>query len=160
MDAPELEPRPRATSWQAPPDRHFSLDDIIPGRVLRGLVRIVRLPAGPILLALLFGLLALPSALLIRTYDMSNPEDFISGRTLDPLSPAVLLAALGALLAAVCVAAPIGGLVVRRHLILGGLVTILVAWIAAIVALPVLPSLVGLSYGAVDGIGDGGRRAQ
>lgn len=104
---------------------------------------------------LLFGLIALPSALLIRTYDMSNPEDFISGRTLDPLSPEVLLAALGAILAAVCVAAPIGWLIVRRHLILGGLVTILVAWIAAIVALPVLPSLVGLSYEAADGIGDG-----
>lgn len=147
--------RPPASAWQVSPDRKFSLDDIIPGPVLRVLVSIVRLPAGPIILALLFGLIALPSALLIRTYDMSDAQAFVSDRTLDPLSPAVLLAALGAILAAVCVAAPIGWLIVRRHLILGGLITILVAWITAIVALPFLPSLAGLSYGAVDPVGDG-----
>jgi hypothetical protein len=155
MDPPEPEPRPPAISWQAPPDRHFSLDDIIPRPILRGLVRIVRLPAGPILLALLFGLTALPTALVIPTYDMSISQDWIAGgTTLPPLGPAALLASLSAVLGAVFVAAPVGWLIVRRHLILGGLVSIGVAWIAAIVALPVLPSLFGLSYGAIPGLGE------
>jgi hypothetical protein len=156
MDTHDPDPRPPSAAWQAPPDRHFSLDDIIPGPILRGLVWIVRLPAGPILLALLFGLIALPSALLIPTFDMNTvtPDGIFGVAELPPLGPAVLLAALSAILGAVCGAAPIGWLIVRRHLILGGLVTICVGWIAAIVALPILPSLSGLSYGSVPGPGD------
>ena len=156
METREPNFRPPSGAWKVPPDRHFSLDDVIPGPLLRGLVWIVRLPAGPIVLALLFGLIALPSALQIPTWDMNTiTKDGTFGvAELPPLAPAVLLAALSAVLGAVGVAAPIGWLIVRRHLILGGIVTILIGWIAGIVALPVLPSLAGLPYGSVNGIGD------
>lgn len=148
--------RPPASAWQLPPDRHFSLDDIIPGPLLRALVTMIRLPAGPVLVALIFGLIAIPGALLLPTYDMTTvtSDGVFAVPELSPLSPTVVLAALGASLGAVFVAAPIGWLIVRRHLILGGLVTFLVAWIAGIAALPVLPSLAGLSYGSLPGPGD------
>jgi len=55
--------------------------------------------------------------------------------------------AAGAVLAAALVAGTIGGLIVRRHAKLGGLLTVLLAWEVAIAAIPLLSSLFHLDVG-------------
>jgi hypothetical protein len=49
--------------------------------------------------------------------------------------------AAGAVLGSAFVSGTIGGLIVRRHAVIGGMVSLLLAWLVAIAALPVLPGL-------------------
>jgi hypothetical protein len=133
--------------------RRPSLDKVLPHRALSALTALASLPAGSVLLAVLFGLIALPAVVLgVPAYDMDAVRPYWThdSAAIPALSAPVLQAAIGAVLASVLVAAPIGAVVARRHLVLGALATILTAWIVGIVALPVLPSLLGFRYGAVN----------
>jgi hypothetical protein len=116
-------------------------------RVYAGSI-IVRLAAGaigPTRLALILAVIALPAVVVgLPAYEGAGPPDMLA--TLSPLSPAVLLAILPAVLASALVAAPLGGWLERRRSWLGAVVAFSVAWIVAIVALPIGPFLAGLPY--------------
>jgi hypothetical protein len=122
--------------------------------VVSALTALASLPAGSVLLALLFGLVAVPILMFgVSGYDMTSvaPGSWKSNSpALSPLSAPVVQASIGAVLASVCVAAPIGAFVARRQVVLGALVTIVLAWVVGIIALPVLPSQFGFPYGAVN----------
>ena len=146
-------PRPSGPGWR-PVTRPYlsvtrrrpSLDHVLPDRVLVTLTAIASLPAGSVLLAMLFGLIALPAVMFgVTGYDVSGRDEI----AFPPLAPAVVFASIGAVLASVLVAAPIGAFLVRRQVVVGALTTIPLAWLVGILTLPVLPSLLGYSYGAV-----------
>jgi hypothetical protein len=130
------------------------LGKVLGRRALTALTALASLPAGPVLLALLFGFIALPAVMFgVSGYDMTSVEPGgwrANSAALSPLSAPVLQASIGAVLASVMVAAPIGAFVARRQAFVGAMVTIPLAWVAGIVALPVLPSYLGFPYGAVN----------
>lgn len=108
--------------------------------------------SGPTVLAVLLALLSLPLVAISLDAVQAPP-----GSDYDSLGffegcrfPVVALplndlgrwtAAAGAVLAAALVAGTIGGLIVRGHAKLGGILTLLLAWEVAIAALPLLPWL-------------------
>jgi hypothetical protein len=94
----------------------------------------------PTLLALLFGMLSLPVVAL--SLDLTDTPDI--GRW---------VGVLGAVLAAALMAGTIGAPLVRADALLGGLLTLVIAWVVAIVALPVLPVLLGCNDGGSLGFG-------
>jgi hypothetical protein len=102
----------------------------------------------PTLIAVLFGLLSLPFVALSL--------DATDSRVLNPAQvPWSDLGrwsgATGAVLAAALIAGTIGAPVARMHGVIGGLFTMLVAWIVAIAALPVLPVLLHFNHGGTLG---------
>jgi hypothetical protein len=157
----ESKPQPRPDPWASggqgptgpgwrPAKRRYlagrSLDHVLPLGLQARLAAIAALPAGSVLLALLFGFIALPAVMFgVTGYDTSGRDEIAFA----PLAPAVQLASVGAVLASVLVAAPIGAFIVRRQVVFGALLTIALAWLIGILTLPVLPSLLGFSYGAV-----------
>jgi hypothetical protein len=97
----------------------------------------------PLLLAVLFALLSLPLVAMSLDAAEYGPA---SGYGVHPVAiPGDDLgrwsAAFGAVLAASLVGGAIGARWVRAHAILGALSTTLIAWIAGIAALPVMPAL-------------------
>jgi ABC-type branched-subunit amino acid transport system permease subunit len=110
--------------------------------------------SGPTVLAVLLALLSLPLVAISLDADSGAPcgGGLFSGRTCiyDGLPLANLgrwAAAAGAVLTAALVAGTIGGMVVRRHAVTGGILTVLLAWEVAVAALPWLPSLLDLDVG-------------
>jgi len=118
--------------------------------------------SGPTALAVLLALLSLPLVAISLDAVQAPPgSDYDSRGFFDGCHfPVVALslidlgrwtAAAGAVLAAALVAGTIGGLIVRRHAKLGGILTLLLAWEVAIAALPLLPWLfhldVALGFG-------------
>jgi hypothetical protein len=101
--------------------------------------------AGPTALALLFALVAWP--LVALTMSAVYPVHYVPGPEL-PASPlARWSAAASAVFLSALVAGPIGGLMVRRRLIAGGLATFAMALAVAIASLPLLPILLGQQVG-------------
>lgn len=156
MTQPTPPPEPTGSGWQQPSGPFIALPsrpslDRLPPRLVSALVRIASLPAGATILACLFGLIALPTAIFgVPGYDMSLQRTWgMDAVALSPFSPAVLSASVGAVVASLLVA-PFGAVIVRRHLVTGALVTLTVAWFLGIFALPVAPSLLGFRYGAVN----------
>jgi hypothetical protein len=103
----------------------------------------------PTLLALVLALLALPIVAL--SLDVAN-YGAAAGPDFKPAQVSVLdfgrwSGALGAVVAAALIAGTIGAPMVRIHEVIGGLFTLLVAWVVAMAALPVLPVLLHLNYG-------------
>jgi hypothetical protein len=132
--------------------RRPSLDQLLAPKVLSALTGLVSVPGGAVLLASLLGLVAVPTVIFgVTGYDMGIDQNWSTSTPgLPPLSPAVVSAAIGAVGASVLIAAPIGAFVIRRHAVTGALLTFGLAWFAGILALPVAPSLLGYSYGAVN----------
>jgi hypothetical protein len=106
--------------------------------------------SGPTVLAVLLALVSLPFVALSLDAVQAPPGSDYDSRGLfegcrfpvDRLPLTDLgrwTAAAGAVLAAALVAGTIGGLIVRRHAKLGGILTFLLAWEVAIAALPLLP---------------------
>ncbi len=109
-------------------------------------------PYAPTLLAVLLAAAAWPLTALSLDTDTfvptteSGPLNLYVRELGIPLSatdPGRWAATGGAVFAAALVAGTIGGVVVRRHAITGALFTVVAAWIVGIVAMPVLPALLG-----------------
>jgi hypothetical protein len=110
--------------------------------------------SGPTVLAVLLALLSLP--LVAISLDAVQAPPWAGamncrGGLIDSREPCIYdglpladlgrwSGAAGAVLAAALVAGAIGGLIVRRHAKIGGLLTALLAWEVAIAAIPLLPA--------------------
>jgi hypothetical protein len=109
----------------------------------------------PVLVAILFALVSLPVVALslnVADYGLGLGSD------LNPIQvPAGDIGrwegAFGAVLAAGLVGGVIGSALVRVNALWGGLLTLLIAWVVAIAALPVLPVLLGANHGGALGFG-------
>jgi hypothetical protein len=111
--------------------------------------------SSPTVLAVLLALLSLP--LVAISLDAVQAPPWVGamnckGGIFDSREPCVYdglpltdlgrwAAAAGAVLAAALISGTIGGWIVRRHAVTGGIFTVLLAWEVAVAALPVLPSL-------------------
>jgi hypothetical protein len=120
-------------------------------RVVRG---VLTHWSGPTVLAVLLALLSLP--LVAISLDAVQAPPWVDamncrGGLIDSREPCIYdglpladlgrwSGAAGAVLAAALVAGAIGGLIVRRHAKIGGLLTVLLAWEVAIAAIPLLPA--------------------
>jgi hypothetical protein len=110
--------------------------------------RLARRRFGPVLLAVLFALISLPVVMLeVPGYDPATFTGSPGSPRLSLLDPAVLLASIGAVLAAAFVASAVVTALARGYATLGAVCVIPIAWMTAIFALPVLPALLGLPYG-------------
>jgi len=110
--------------------------------------------SGPTVLAVLLALLSLPLVAISLNAVQAPPwVDAMNcrGGLIDSQEPCIYVrlpladlgrwtGAAGAVLAAALVAGAIGGLIVRRHAKIGGLLTVLLAWEVAIAAIPLLPA--------------------
>jgi len=120
--------------------------------------RLLAEPAGPTALAVLFALVSLPIVALSLD-GVYAPAGVYLGQDQVGRLPLTDLgrwtAAAGAVLAAAVFSGTIGGLLVRRHAKLGGLLTLLLAWQVGIATLPLAPALlhqdVGFVYFCLDG---------
>jgi hypothetical protein len=109
----------------------------------------------PMLLAVLFALVSLPLVALSL-----NVGDYRLGLGPD-LNPIQVSdtdigrweGAFGAVVAAGLIAGTIGALLVRANALWGGLLTMVIAWVVAIAALPVLPALLNSNHGGALGFG-------
>ena len=111
--------------------------------------------SGPTVLAVLLALLSLPLVAISLNAVQAPPwVDAMNcrGGLIDSQEPCIYVrlpladlgrwtGAAGAVLAAALVAGAIGGLIVRRHAKIGGLLTVLLAWEVAIAAIPLLPAM-------------------
>jgi hypothetical protein len=128
----------RQSVWEQPP----------PGPV-RGLmarpIGWVRGPIGPYVPAVALALLSLP-VVLVDVDTWAKVVTDYSAVPLPPTDPAALVAALFALPVAAVVSSVIGIRIVRSHAVAGWFVTVAVAWLTAILVLPVGPTIAGLPY--------------
>jgi hypothetical protein len=117
----------------------------------------VRLAAGPFgstRLALVLAVTSLPAVLVgMPAYEGVAPPDMM-GR-MSPFSLAVLSMTIPAVLASALIAGSVGGWLERRRKSLGGVATFVLAWVVAIMALPLGPGLVGKADGCCS-LGPGG----
>jgi hypothetical protein len=120
--------------------------------------RMLAQPAGPTVLALLLAALSLPIVSLSLDA-VSAPRDVYLSTPiyLAPTDPGRWLSAAGSVFSAALVAGAIGGLLVRRHARVGAILTFLLAWEIALIALPVVPALlhldIGFAYVCLDSCG-------
>jgi hypothetical protein len=126
----------------------------LPPAVLQILTR----PAGPTILALILAPLSLPIVALSLDAVSAPPDAYLATPArLAEADPSRWISAVGCVLVAALVAGTAGGVLVRRHARVGAILTFLLAWEMAIVALPVLPALlhldVGFAYVCLDGCG-------
>ena len=111
----------------------------------RAFARLFPVLAGPTILALVLALVAWP--LVALTMTAVYPVHYVSGPEL-PASPlARWSAAGGAVFISALIAGPIGVLVVRRNVIVGGLFTFLLALMVAIESVILLPLVLGQKIG-------------
>jgi len=112
--------------------------------------RFVAHPAGPTVLALLLAMVALP----IVALTLNEVETTSASYSSVPHSPAQLpstdlgrwTAAFGAVVVSALVAGTVGGRIARRRNS-GEILTIVLAWVCAIVAAPLLPAILGQHVG-------------
>lgn len=104
----------------------------------------------PVVLATLFAALALPVVALSldARYDQKGLGESLNPAQLPPTDLGRWIAAAGAVFAAAIIAGAIGAPIVRRHAVAGASFTVLTAWVVAIAALPILPSIAGTSSGS------------
>jgi hypothetical protein len=94
----------------------------------------------PTLLAVLFAVVSLPVVALTMPV-------WAHGREVSAADPARWAAAAGAVLVPAVIMGTIGAPIVRWHGVMGGWLVLTLAWMMAIVVLPVLPVLLNLDYG-------------
>jgi hypothetical protein len=123
--------------------------------VISILARLAAGPLGPTRLALVLAAASLPAVLItLPAFETVAPPDVLG--SLSPLSPEVLSITIPSVLVAALLAGSIGGWIERRRKWLGGLATFILAWVFAIVALPLGPlAILGLHPGCCN-LGLGG----
>lgn len=109
------------------------------------LLRVAGGPFGPTRLAVVFAVISIPAVAFGVPAYVPAPTGSGVAR-LSPADPVVWIAAIPAVLAAAVVAGSIGGWVLRRRLS-GFFLTLLLAWVVAIVVIPVGPNVLHLPYG-------------
>jgi hypothetical protein len=100
----------------------------------------------PTLLALLFAMISLP------VVAVTMPV-WAYGHQVSAADPARWTAAAGAILVPAAIVGTIAAPIVRWHGVMGGFIALTLAWVLALVMLPVLPALLHLTYGGTLGFG-------
>jgi len=109
----------------------------------------------PMLLAVLFAFVSLPIVALsmnVADYRLGLGSDLMPIQV-SVTDPGRWEGAFGAVVAAGLIAGTMGALLVRANAMWGGLLTIVIGWVVAIAALPVLPVLLSSNHGGALGFG-------